>query len=116
MKLGHMCGSRRCLHSCSALPNLCLIIGCDGIGVKVLSERKYRFRSHVWGSLRDSKTFWVTWAFSFLFLLLLLVYHENGSHVWKQEVSPLMQCVDNKLSFRINDARNHIQSRKQFSW
>ena len=55
-------------------------------------------------------------GFLFSFLLLLLVYHENGSHVWKQEVSPLMQCVANNLSFRINDARNHIQSRKQFSW
>ena len=47
------------------------------------------------GSLRDSKTFWVTWTFSFL--LLLLVYHETGSHVWKQEVSALIQCVANTL-------------------
>ena len=95
MQLGHMCGSRRCLHSYSALPTLSLIIGSDGTGVKVLSELKSRFRSHVWGSLRDYKTFWVTWTFSFLWLLV--VYHENGSHVWKQEVSPLMQRVANAL-------------------
>ena len=30
----------------------------------------------MWGSLRDSKTLWVTWTFSFL--LLLLVYHETN--------------------------------------
>ena len=34
----------------------------------------------------------------FLFsFLLLLVYHETGSHVWKQEVSALMQCVANNF-------------------
>ena len=45
----------------------------DGTGVPGLNERKSRFRSHVWGSLRDSKAFWVTWTFSFPFLQL--VYH-----------------------------------------
>ena len=33
----------------------------------------------------------------FFSFLLLLVYHETGSHVWKQEVSALMQCVANNF-------------------
>ena len=41
----------------------------------VLKELKSRFRSHVWDSLRDSKTFWATWTFS----SFVLVFYETES-------------------------------------
>ena len=44
--------------------------------------KKSRFRSHGWGSLRDSKAFWVTWTFYFL---SLLVYHEETTSSSRRE-------------------------------